>query len=707
MMAAFFALSLTVYGRLIALELKDGPDYRSQAEAPIVRRHSTAAVRGSILARDGTPLAYDQPTISLALQYRWLQEPADDRWLRRTARGRLTAAERRDPKHVAAETQAVLAERRELWHKLADLCGMNDDAWHERCAKIQRRVESLVAVANSRRQSRYDATSPHSSAKDSSDADDGLLSVVGQSIVDALFASDDSTNNTDVIIADEVSEHVICDEVPLSAVAEIEGHSQRYPGTKLITTYRRVYPEADLAAHTLGYLGKVNPNELDKYDADDVVGRAGIERQYEKVLQAHRGLVIDRLDGRGSVIESTTLGEASAGSDITLTIDPALERTTQSLVDQAIERRLPVGDDRIDHASGAAILVMDIRTGAILAAASGPRFDPNGFARGENGSINRWLADPARPLFDRTVQMAIPPGSVFKIVSAAALLDAGVDPQSPFECQGYLHQPDALRCAIYRHTGAGHGPVTMDDALARSCNVYFFHYAEQLSVGPLMDWARRFEFGGATGIDLPGESRGGLSAVDRNDAKPPALDPRLFVIGQGPITVTPLQIARMIAAIANGGYLVAPHVAEQIIHHDANGVSASDRAKSIPVAPPKIISGLSEKSLAAIRKGLSEAVADEQGTAHATIELENLAVAGKTGTAQTGAGQPEHAWFAGYAPADRPQVAIVVVIEHAGDSAPATGPVAKRLFERMDELGYFAKTSIAASNGFRAPAVVK
>src|SRR5262249_46283916 len=184
-------------------------------------------------------------------------------------------------------------------------------------------------------------------------------------------------------------------------------------------------------------------------------------------------------------------------------------------------------------------------------------------------------------------------------------------------------------------------------------------------------------------------------------------DPRLFAIGQGPITVTPLQIARMIAAIANGGFLVSPHLAEQIIRHDESGSYAADRTESIPFARPRAIRGLSEKSLSAIRRGLRDAVADEQGTAHATLELDNLAVAGKTGTAQTGPGLPEHDRFAGYAPADHPQVAIVVVIEHGGDSAPATGPVAKRLFERMDELGYFAKSSVADSNGFSAPAVVK
>jgi penicillin-binding protein 2 len=282
--------------------------------------------------------------------------------------------------------------------------------------------------------------------------------------------------------------------------------------------------------------------------------------------------------------------------------------------------------------------------------------------------------------------MALPPGSVFKIVSAAALLAAGVDPRAPVDCQGYLHQPDALRCAIFRHYGIGHGPVALSDALARSCNVYFFHYAEEIGAGPLVDWARHFELGRPTGVDLSGESAGAIPSVETSK-----LDGRLLAIGQGPLTITPVQIARLTAAIANGGNLITPHLARLSESGESN-VSKSN------YLPTHRIPGLTPNMLGAIRKGLAQAVTDPQGTAHATVQSAQITIAGKTGTAQIGGNRPEHAWFAGYAPADEPRIAFVVVLEHAGNADTSAGPVARQLVERMNDLGYFkAATSQSAA----------
>ena len=168
----------------------------------------------------------------------------------------------------------------------------------------------------------------------------------------------------------------------------------------------------------------------------------------------------------------------------------------------------------LDQTCGGAVLAIDIHTGAVLAAASGPRFDPNAFIGGDSAEVQRLLSDAARPLLDRTTQMALPPGSVFKIISACALLAGGIDPTAPVDCQGYLHQPEALRCAVFRKYGVGHGAVTLTEALARSCNVYFFHNAEQLGPAPLVEWAQRLGLGAASGIDLPGEAAGALPNVN-------------------------------------------------------------------------------------------------------------------------------------------------------------------------------------------------
>jgi penicillin-binding protein 2 len=388
-----------------------------------------------------------------------------------------------------------------------------------------------------------------------------------------------------------------------------------------------------------------------------------------------------------------------------ITLDTALQRSAQSLLDQAVARRLPSGNRQLDTAAGGAVIAIDVRNGALLAAASAPRFDPNVFTQDGSTLIAGWLTDPSRPLFDRTVQMALPPGSVFKIVSAAAIVASGVDPRAPVDCQGYLHQPDALRCAIYRRYGIGHGPVTLIDALARSCNVYFFQHAEQLGPAPILDWARRFGLGAVTGVDLPGEAAGRLPVV--NDVAPDVArqtrtDALPIAIGQSTTTTTPLQIVRIAAAIANGGKLVRPHVAQRIALSPEEEESKSQRvekSKSLfdtatfrRFDPPRPIVGLDERMVSAIRDGMRQAVADEQGTAHATVDLAAVSIAGKTGTAETGPGKPEHAWFVGYAPADQPRVAFVVVIEHAGNADTAAGPVAQHFVERLSQLGYFSRT---------------
>jgi len=725
--AGFAVLLLAVYIRLIALEVRDGPEYRAMALEPIVLKQTVPGMRGRILARDGTVLAYDQPLVDLAVNYRWLEEPANPRWLLHMVRARLSAAERRDSVRVAQEQQTFLAERRQLWERLASLCGITLEQGQSRTERIQRQVETMASGASFRRQSKNDARKLSGGADESTGSFPiGWLATIGRSIGEALSAWDDTSAPASLTIEEELTDHVIYQNLPLEVVAEIETHPQQYPGVTLIHSYRRAYPEGDLAAHLVGYLGLASAEEIaghsgsqsDGYQADDWVGRAGVERQYEKTLRGQRGLTIVQLDARGHTIKSTVAQQPAAGRDVVLTIDPALQRTAQTLLDEALDRRLPSGDGQLDASAGGALLAIDIHSGAILAAAAAPRFDPSKFTDVDNQSINRWLGDPARPLFDRTVQMALPPGSVFKVISAAALLSAGVEPDAPFECQGYLHQPDALRCAVYRRFGIGHGPVTLADALARSCNVYFFHYAEQIGAAPLIDWARRLGMGYKSGVDLPGEVSGNVPATsesgDSNVASLSQPDPLMVCIGQGPITATPLQVVRMMAAIANGGYLVKPHVAQRLASPAGDQPATAGKRQTLArssgdiVWPePRPIAGLNSQILGVIRKGLRQTVADEQGTAHSVIDVGQVTIAGKTGTAETGGNQPENAWFMGFAPADQPQVAFVVVLEHAGNAAPTTGPVIQYLVKRMDELGYFGTQQVRMVGSLNRREMVK
>ncbi|HEY2881180.1 MAG TPA: hypothetical protein VGJ15_02075, partial [Pirellulales bacterium] len=238
--AAFVACTATVYCRLIALEVRDGAEYRTAAAEPILHRRNVPAVRGPIVARDGTVLAYDEPITALALNYRWLEQPANPQWLRRTARARLSAAQRRDPAQVSLAQEQVLADRNELCERLQNLCGLSAAQWDDRIRRIQRHVEELSAAVNSQRRSIDSQKSIANKQDSASEEASGLPAIIGHSIAEALFAGDEPPAAT--AIAEELAEHIVCDQLPLEVVAEIEAHPAHYPGVKLLPAYRRVYP---------------------------------------------------------------------------------------------------------------------------------------------------------------------------------------------------------------------------------------------------------------------------------------------------------------------------------------------------------------------------------------------------------------------------------------------------------------------------------
>jgi penicillin-binding protein 2 len=662
-LAGFVALLLLVFARTVQLELTQGASFRAQALRPVEKETVLPAPRGRILARDGAVLAYDRTLEAVAVHYRWLEDPPDERWLRTTVRARLSRGDRQNAQKLAAERAKTLAERADLMCRLAKLCGLSSQQLAARTRRIQVRVERIAAGANRRRQSE----TAEMAASDESWA----------VRIRRLLLEDPPAPR--VTVAEELTYHVVADDVPVAVVSEINAHPDRYPGTKIVQLARRTYPGGSLAAHVLGHLGP--PDEKDRaaatYLPDELAGRMGVERQYEAVLRGRRGVAVEQTDHGGRMVVSYRSQEPLAGRDVVLALDAALQRTAEELLESARQRRA-IAPGAAQPAGGA-IVVMDVHDGAIRAAASTPTFDPNLFAGGETEGRTGLLADKSHPLFDRVSRMAIPPGSTFKVLTAAALLQsAAVTPQESFLCRGYLHRPDQQRCEIYVRQGVGHGEVALADALAVSCNVYFFHFAGQMGPRPLLQWAERFGFGRLTGVDLPGEAAGTLPSPENiRELEGHAwrtIDTQSLAIGQGSLRATPLQVLRMIAAVANGGHLLTPHVEKRGQNYFTEQKNSSDPF-------------FASKSLLPIREGLQRVVSDPQGTAHATVYLATIGVAGKTGTAETGPDRASHAWFAGYVPAEAPKLAFVVVLEHAGDAAVAAGPLAKRLVLRMEQLG--------------------
>ncbi len=652
LLLGFCVLVVVILARAILIESSDGDAYRLSAARPLTRRISSPSVRGRILARDGTPLAVERKVAAIAVHYRYLK-------------GR-------------SQQHALLAQR----------AGLTDAQWHRRVARIQARVERIAHSVNRKRSERLAAAER---ARDERSDEQSTLTWLKRTIADALvFDADTLARRAErarpIMVAEQVDYHVVAEGITPEDVAAIRSSPELYPGVRIEQRSQRVYPQGELAAHLIGYLGRVTAEELaaGRIDSlhsvhpDDRLGRLGIERQEDRSLRGERGEAVETLDHRGNVIATQTEGHVVAGRDLLLTIDIKLQRVAETLLDGALLRRGLRQTLANRPTGGGAVVVMDVHSGAILAAASAPRFDPNLFVQ-DDRPVDDLLRDPAKPLFDRAAQMAIPPGSVFKVLTAVALMENGIDPHKTFRCRGYLHDVDHWRCQLFRRRAIGHGDVNLLDAITRSCNVYFFDRVGQIRPQSFTRWGYRFGFGMPTGCDWTSDAAGRLptpASIRRDEGRRwDDDDSRGLAVGQGRLTTTPLQIVRMMAAVANGGTLVTPHI-------------ASDSA-----SPAVRIEGLHTSTLSVLREGLGRVVSDRDGTAYRTVRLESVAIAGKTGTAQTGGQLEDHSWFAGYAPAATPRVAFVVALEHAGGGAEAAGPVARRIVQRMRQLGYFGKTA--------------
>ncbi len=680
----FAVLLVIVLGRLLQLEATQGSAFREEAAKPLQRELLVPGVRGRILAADGSVLACDKETRALAVHYRWLEEPADPGWLRWMTRSQLTRSERRDERRLAEAEALVLAERRALADRVIRLTGISPEHWNEQARRVCSRVEHIRDSVNRRRRETFQ----QNLAVEASDQHGTFWQRTRDALFD-IFRSSASNQFEPIRVAEELDYHVMVENVSQETVAAIESQPEQYPAVRLVARQRRTYPQGSLLAHVLGYQGTIDSTELEKdssYHGETRTGRAGLELAYERALRATPGLAVEHADRSGRILSTRLEREPVVGRDLLLTITPSLQRDAETLLEQALTRRRIRSPD--GPSGGGAILLLEARTGAILAIASAPTFDPNIFEGGDPSRVAQLLEAPDTPLFNRSIQMAIPPGSVFKVATAAALLQEGaVRPGQSMHCRGYLRTPDRLRCAIFRREGVGHGDVTLSDALCASCNVYFLHHAGQLGWAPIAEWAWQFGFGHPTGIDLPHEASGRLplprpvpdDGIDRSAELPS--------IGQGDLTATPIQVACLMAAVANGGRRVTPHVVR------GYGLPATDNAATTPatstgdafkaVPAPEPIEGLSPSVLDTIRGGLVRTVTDPSGTAYSGNGQPSVSWAGKTGTAETGLDGGEHAWFAGYVPADKPRVVLVVVLEHAGNASQSAVPVARRLAERI------------------------
>lgn len=657
------------------------------------------ARNGRILGADGTVLAGDIDRYDLQVHYRLIERPADERWLRSEARRKLSAAERKKPERVAAEQQRIVERVQQQWEKLSSLTGTSPDRLEEMRQAVQQRVARIRAEVQRRRELK---SSPVPEAQLAGSSAGSLW----QRLREELTMPPSRSLESEPLV-EEVGFHTVATDVGEDIRAEIEAHPERYPGVRIAVQSRRTYPRGELAGHLIGYRTPLTPDEIRMSEKEgapaarrlgDTAGRSGLELKYDDHLRGVSGLRRVVRNRRGDVVFSEVMKEARHGQDLVLTLDLEIQQRAEALLDQALSTVTPAGtvDDQSTDGresqptcpQGGCLIAIDVHSGAILAAASAPRFNLNLLVNPDTRRWNELLEDPRKPLFSRATHMALAPGSVFKPVVAVAGLETGaINPDLPVTCRGYLDRSDQHRCLIYRHYRTGHGPIRLADALCQSCNVYFYTAARAMGPQPLVDWARRFGIGEPTGVDLPAEQSGHLPSPDelrqgvRRRWYPG--DTLGLSIGQADLLVTPLQMVRAIAAIANDGQLVTPHLAS-----GAGPTQLRDAASLPPglMAPePRPIAGLHTESLAHVREGMDRVVNHPTGTAFKTVHLSDVRIAGKTGTAESNG--VDHAWFAGYVPADQPRIAFVVVLEHGGSGGKAAGPVARELVTCLKTMG--------------------
>jgi penicillin-binding protein 2 len=453
----------------------------------------------------------------------------------------------------------------------------------------------------------------------------------------------------------------VADKLVISFVRE---NADLFPKLRVVSKARRRYRYGEMSAHLLGYVGEVGDVELSReeekpYYPGDMAGKTGVELACERALRGEDGQLALEVNASGRV-----LGEIprysyppSIGETVTLTLDLGLQSHLESLMQ--------------GYASGAAV-VMNVNDGSILAAVSRPAFDPNDFTLGiSSDRLMELFEDEKRPLFNRIHQARYPPASTLKIISTYAILvEHLVDPgEIMVYCTG-SHRFGRRTYHCWRPEG--HGAMNLYSAFVQSCDVYFYKVAEIMDVDVLADAAIAFGLNEKTGIELPGELPGLVPTRDyyeRRLGEGQWTQGQVLnnIIGQGEFLVNTLHILRACAAVANGGYLVRPHIVQSI----GDGPPVAFKKKMVP--------GLTGTTLRFLRRAMEGVVQDEDGTAHWT-RLDWLPSAGKTGTAQNPHGE-HHAWYTAYAPADEPEIAIVVLIEHSGHGGEVAAPIARDFFK--------------------------
>ena len=477
----------------------------------------------------------------------------------------------------------------------------------------------------------------------------------------------------------------IADDIPREAVAEFSESSDKFPGINIVTEPVREYTSGTLASHILGYASTISAEEYatrkDTYDQNDIIGKTGIEYVFEEYLKGQDGTKQIDMAVDGTITAEYTAEEAIAGSDVVLTIDANLQKITEQALEANIKKIASGGFGTAYDTNAGSCVVMNVKTGEILAMASYPNYDPADFVGGiSTDKWNQYNTDSAKPLMNKAVQNSYAPGSIFKMVTAIAGLESGAITRTEKinDTGQYIKYGEKWPCWYYTDYHVGHGRLNVSQAIERSCNYFFYETGDRMGIETLAKYARYFGLGVKTGVELPSETSGAMATPEYAQTVGVTWTKGQTInasIGQGLDNFSPLQMAKYISMLANGGKNIGVTIVKSIIKSDGTEASTEEINNFVN---QKLGLGdntsedltIHQENLDAILEGMRSVTSDTTGTAYVRFQDFGISVGGKTGSAEAGKDENQkdivHAWFAGFAPFEDPEIAVVVMVENGG-----------------------------------------
>ena len=644
-----YIIGIILIAKLFSLQIVHGAEYREQSNTRLTRESTLEASRGNILDRTGTELVSSNMTFSLEMY----KSKVDT-----------------DTLNTAILNMIQVLEKYKCPY--SDTFPIRMDPFEFTIAD-----EALVKWKKSNNLDEdISAEKAFYKFKDKYDIQNANIQEVRKIIAIRYLISEKGYSSTRAV--------TISEDIPREAVAEFSEGAEKFAGINVVVKPVRHYTSGTLASHILGYTGTISSEEYESrknyYSQNDMIGKTGIEYVFEEYLKGKNGTKQIDMAVDGTTTAEYIAEEAIAGSDVVLTIDANLQKTAESALAANIQKIATGGFGKAYDARAGACVVMNVNSGEVLAMASYPDYNPADFIGGiSTEAWNNYTNNEAKPLVNKAMQNSYSPGSTFKMITAIAGLESGViNLKTKINDTGIYtkyrdYQP---KCWHYTDYHTGHGWVDVSGAIEKSCNYFFYETGDKMGIDKLVEIARYFGLGNKTKIELQGETAGVLASRETKQ-KMHADDPNWnpgntlnAVIGQGDNEFSPLQMARYISMLANGGKKIEVSTIKTIRNADGSEVSRQDINQFVnkklglendDVGDREI----NQSHLNAVLEGMRSVTSDSGGTAYVRFKDFNISVGGKTGSAEA-PNNKVHAWFVGFAPFENPEIAIVVMVENGG-----------------------------------------